>query len=233
MNNPHTSEVKCVLVLDNISKSFSEVGDKLEIIKNLSLEVNYGDFTVIQGASGVGKSTLLHIMGLLDAPTSGNVYFQGDQVTSLSDRRLSAIRNRQVGFVFQFHHLMPDFNALENVLMPKYITGNVTAADRQKAMDLISLVHLKDRIKHLPNELSGGERQRLALARALINEPKFLLTDEPSGNLDAQNSDMLHQLLKQVNEQLGVTIICVTHDPSLASLCRQVYTMTKGALVPC
>jgi lipoprotein-releasing system ATP-binding protein len=219
-----------LLSLHGVKKEFRETGTLIELFRDLDFRIFPGDFTAIKGASGVGKSTLLHILGLLDRPTEGRVLFKGRDTGGLSDRNLSAIRNGEIGFVFQFHHLLPDLTVLENVLMPRRIAGMLRRADEERALELIRLVGMDHRLKHLPAELSGGERQRVALARALINNPGILLCDEPSGNLDIQNSEHLHALLQDLNRRLSVAILVVTHDLSLASLARRVYVMEGGGL---
>ncbi len=221
-----------LLSLNNVGKVFTEVGKGLEILRNISIEVEKGEFISIQGASGIGKSTLLHIMGLLDLPSSGNVFFQNKEITSLSDKVLSNIRNQNIGFVFQFHHLMPDFTAWENVVMPARIAGNYNKEVKDRAMALIEKVGMQERLQHLPSELSGGERQRLALARALINNPQLLLADEPSGNLDVENTRILHEMLRNIHEDLKISLIVVTHDQELANLAQKRYLLTATGFAP-
>ena len=219
-----------LLAVEKIQKVFEETGTRIELFKDLDFTIASGDFVAIKGASGVGKSTLLHILGLLDHPTAGRVFFKGQDTGGLSDKQLSAIRNRQLGFVFQFHHLLPDLTVRENVLMPARIGGGLRRADEERALELIRMVGMDHRLKHLPAELSGGERQRIALARALINDPGILLCDEPSGNLDSKNSEALHALLLDLNRRLSVAILVVTHDLNLAALARRVYMMEGGSL---
>ncbi|MDB5049901.1 MAG: transporter related protein [Fibrobacteres bacterium] len=219
-----------LLSVEKIQKVFEETGTRIELFKDLDFAIASGDFVAIKGASGVGKSTLLHILGLLDHPTVGRVLFKGKDTGGLSDKQLSAIRNKQIGFVFQFHHLLPDLTVKENVLMPKRIGGGLRRADEERALELIRMVGMDHRLKHLPAELSGGERQRIALARALINDPGILLCDEPSGNLDSKNSEHLHALLLDLNRRLSVAILVVTHDLNLAALARRVYMMEAGGL---
>ena len=219
-----------LLALERAQKVFEETGTRIELFDDLSFRIFPGDFTAIKGASGVGKSTLLHILGLLDKPTAGRVRFRGQDTGGLSDRSLSAIRNREIGFVFQFHHLLPDLTVRENVLMPRRVSGSLRREDEERALELIKLVGMDHRLRHLPSELSGGERQRIALARALMNRPGILLCDEPSGNLDIQNSEHLHALLQDLNQRLSVAVLVVTHDLSLAGLARRVYVMEGGGL---
>jgi lipoprotein-releasing system ATP-binding protein len=224
-----------ILAVEAVSKVFEETGTRIELFRDLSFSLNAGDFVAIKGASGVGKSTLLHILGLLDHPTTGKVFFKGVDTGAFSDRRLSEVRNREIGFVFQFHHLLPDLTVWENVLMPARIgggalRGRLPKPEEDRARELIALVGMDHRLKHLPNELSGGERQRVALARALINHPGVLLCDEPSGNLDSRNSEHLHRLLLDLNRRLSVAVLVVTHDLGLASLAKRVYMMEPGGL---
>ena len=220
----------CLVSLKNISKRFVDVGTAVNVLDGLDFNVYRNEFIAICGASGVGKSTLLHIVGMLDTPNSGKVYFNDEDVTGFSDRKLSAIRNGEIGFVFQFHHLLPDFTAWENVLMPLKIAGHHTEREIAYGKELIELMGLENRKNHLPAELSGGERQRMALARALIFRPQLLLADEPSGNLDEKNKESLHHLLTDVHERLGVTIILVTHDNSLSDLAQKQYLMRDGKI---
>ncbi|MEO6095102.1 MAG: ABC transporter ATP-binding protein [Fibrobacteria bacterium] len=219
-----------LISVEKIQKVFVETGTRIELFSDLDFTIASGDFVAIKGASGVGKSTLLHILGMLDHPTSGRVLFKGKDTSGLSDKGLSAIRNGELGFVFQFHHLLPDLTVKENVLMPKRIAGGLRRADEERALELIRMVGMDHRLKHLPAELSGGERQRIALARALINNPGILLCDEPSGNLDVKNSENLHELLLDLNKRLSVAILVVTHDLNLAALARRVYMMEGGGL---
>ena len=226
---PHAPQTPLV-ALEKVGKTFEETGTRIELFRDLDFSVAPGDFTAIMGASGVGKSTLLHILGLLDHPTAGTVRFRGQDISGLSDRNLSSIRGRDIGFVFQFHHLLPDLTVRENVLMPARIAHGLRRADEDHALELISLVGMEHRMRHLPNELSGGERQRVALARALINRPGLLLCDEPSGNLDSKNSEHLHAQLLDLNSRLKVAILVVTHDRGLANLASRLYMMGGGGL---
>ncbi len=216
--------------VEGIQKVFIETGTRIELFRDLDFAVAAGDFVAIKGASGVGKSTFLHILGLLDRPTAGRVLFKGRDTSVLSDKSVSGIRGGEIGFVFQFHHLLPDLTVKENVLMPCRIAGRLRRADEERALELIRMVGLDHRLKHLPNELSGGERQRVALARALINEPGILLCDEPSGNLDVKNAEVLHHQLQDLNKRLNVSILVVTHDLNLAAQARKVYVMENGGL---
>jgi lipoprotein-releasing system ATP-binding protein len=231
MNSANPAAVVApLLAVEKIQKVFEETGTRIELFRDLDFAIGAGDFVAIKGASGVGKSTFLHILGLLDRPTSGRVLFKGKDISGLSDKNLSAIRNGEVGFVFQFHHLLPDLTVKENVLMPNRIAGRLRRADEERALELIRMVGMDHRLRHLPAELSGGERQRIALARALINNPGILLCDEPSGNLDSKNSEHLHALLLDLNRRLSVAILVVTHDLDLAALARRVFMMEGGGL---
>jgi len=226
-----SSEGEIPLVeLRGVAKSFSETGHEIELFKHLDLRLHRADFVSIMGASGVGKSTLLHIIGLLEKPSEGKVLYRGEAISELTDRKVSGIRNRGIGFVFQFHHLLPDLTVEENVLLPARIGGALNARSKARGLELLELVGLGGRLRHLPNEMSGGERQRAALARALLNEPDLLLCDEPSGNLDSGNARQLHALLADLNSSLGVTILTVTHDAALASLAARSLVLRDGRL---
>lgn len=220
-----------LLSLRGVSKIFSETGT-IELFRDLDFDLGAGDFVSITGASGVGKSTLLHILGFLEGPSTGQALFKGEAVSGFSDTRLSEIRNREIGFVFQFHHLLPDLTVLENVLLPLRMGGRLDEAGRERARALLREVGLEARLAHLPSQLSGGERQRAAVARALVNQPAVLLCDEPSGNLDTVNSDHLHRMLEDLNRRLGVAILVVTHDPALARQAARPLVMRDGGLHP-
>ncbi len=221
-----------MLSLRGVAKAFEDTGHRIELFRNLDFDLMAGDFISITGASGVGKSTLLHILGFLERPSGGTVLFRGEAVSSFSDARLSAIRNREIGFVFQFHHLLPDLTVLENTVMPLRIGGNLNRAGRERARALLAQVGLEQRLDHLPSQLSGGERQRVAVARALVNEPKALLCDEPSGNLDARNSEHLHQVLADLNRDFSVAVLVVTHEQALARKAARQWVMRDGGLHP-
>jgi len=201
-----------LLRASGIRKSYGQ----LAVLKGIDLEINRGEIVAIVGASGAGKSTLLHVLGTLDTPDQGNVMIDNNDVFSQSAKKLAAFRNRSIGFVFQFHNLLPEFSALENVMIPGLIGGRDEKKIRQRGLDLLSMLGLKDRAEHKPSELSGGEQQRTAVARALINEPVLLLADEPSGNLDSKNAAELHNLFFQLREELNQTFIIVTHNEALA-----------------
>lgn len=204
---------------------------RLHVLKGIDFVVRRGEIVAIVGPSGVGKSTLLHIIGALDRPTGGSVEIDGEFIFDLSDRELAAYRNRSIGFVFQFHHLLPEFNALENVMMPALIRRAQPGAARDRAMALLSSVGLAERWSHRPGELSGGEQQRVAVARALMNEPKLILADEPSGNLDKEAADGLHELLWQLSRKEGRTIVVVTHNLQLARRADRIVKLFDGRVV--
>ena len=211
----------------DIVKSFGS----LKVLKGVDFEAREGEVLSIMGASGAGKSTLLQILGTLSTPDSGSLVIDGNDVLAMDSRTLSAFRNRQLGFVFQFHHLLPEFNSLENVMIPAFIAGKSHSQAKAEALELLSMMGLSDRISHKPSELSGGEQQRVAIARALINKPAVLFADEPSGNLDTRTKDEIHKLFFDLRERTGQTIISVTHDPELASMCDRCLYMRDGQFV--
>lgn len=208
----------------NVCKSYGS----LEVLKDISLEIASGEVVSIVGASGAGKTTLLQIMGTLDRPTSGSVVIDGVDVTRLNDRELSHFRNRQVGFVFQFHNLLPEFTALENVCMPALIAGRTMKEVQEEAMRLLQFLHVEQRASHKPAELSGGEQQRVAVARALINHPSVVFADEPSGNLDSHHAQELHALFFKLREQYHQTFVIVTHNDQLADMADRKILMKDG-----
>ncbi|TCS88162.1 lipoprotein-releasing system ATP-binding protein [Anseongella ginsenosidimutans] len=216
-----------MLKASSIKKSY---GDLL-ILKDIDLEVKKGEVISITGPSGAGKSTLLHIIGTLDKPDSGNVTINGMDISRLGEKKLSAFRNRFIGFVFQFHHLLPEFTALENICMPAFIAGKTLPAAEKEARRLLDMLGLGGRSGHKPSELSGGEQQRVAVARALINNPALVLTDEPSGNLDSKNSGELHQLFFDLRDELGQTFVIVTHHAELAAMADRRLQMQDGKIV--
>ncbi len=217
-----------VVVASNVKKSFQHMGRTLEVLRGIDLTIEEGEMVGIVGQSGAGKSTLLHCIGTLDVITSGSLRLDGAELTELSSARLAALRNRTIGFVFQFHHLLPEFNALENVLMPGLIQSRSRRDMEPRAKALLEEIGLKERMLHRPGELSGGEQQRVALARALMLEPKVLLADEPSGNLDSRTSEQIHQLFFDINAQRKTTIVIVTHNPTLADAMPRVVTLRDG-----
>lgn len=220
-----------IIQAKDLTKSFYKTKEKkLEILKGISLNVEEKKITVIFGASGAGKSTLLHILSGLDLPDSGEVKIKGINIFKMSDDKLSQFRNKNIGFVFQFHHLLPEFDALENVAIPMMISGMPLKQANTRAEELLELVGLKDRIHHKPSELSGGEQQRVAVARALANNPSIIFADEPTGNLDSQNSEVIHNLFVELNNKLGLTFLIVSHNPELIKLGAQIYEMKDGQI---
>ena len=211
----------------NIRKSFGS----LEVLKGISLEVAKGEVVAIVGASGAGKTTLLQILGTLSSADEGQLEIDGTQVTALGDKALSRFRNEHIGFVFQFHHLLPEFTALENVCIPAFIAHRDQKQVEIRARELLEMMGLSERLHHKPAQLSGGEQQRVAIARALINNPSVLLADEPSGNLDTRNRDEIHRLFFDLRDKLGQTVIIVTHDESLASMADRKITMSDGEIL--
>ena len=209
---------------------YKSYGD-LMILKGVDFRVQKGEIVSIVGASGAGKSTLLHIIGTLDKADQGEVLINGTDISRLSSRQLSAFRNEHIGFIFQFHHLLPEFTALENVCIPAFIRGTEKRAAENKAMELLKLLGVEDRSHHKPNELSGGEQQRVSVARALINNPSIVLADEPSGNLDSENANSLHSLFMDLRRELGQTFVIVTHNEELASISDRKVMMKDGLIV--
>ena len=216
--------------VDSVTKKFLHEGREVEILKGIDLTIEAGEMLCIVGASGAGKSTLLHILGTLDLPTSGRIVFEGQDVTRQSSAELASFRNRALGFVFQFHHLLPEFNALENVMMPGLIRGLPRASIDKTARAMLEEVGLTHRLTHRPGELSGGEQQRVALARALVMEPKLILADEPTGNLDSKTSDAMNELFFDLNRRRGTTFLVVTHSRDLAAQMPRVVTMRDGRI---
>ena len=212
---------------NDITKSFGP----LQVLKGIDLTVGKGEIVSIVGKSGAGKTTLLHILGSLDKPDSGSVTLAGTDITQLKDRELSDFRNRHIGFVFQFHQVLPEFSALESVMMPALIAGIPNSKARCQGLELLDFLNLADRAKHKPNELSGGEKQRVAVARALINHPDVIFADEPSGSLDSANKQDLHQLFFSLRDQMNQTFVIVTHDESLAALSDRTIRMADGRIL--
>jgi len=214
----------------DLNKTYSIPGRKLHILKDISFDIQKGELAALMGPSGVGKSTLLHILGTLDRPTSGTVWYEGSDVFNLKPDALAGFRSRSVGFIFQFHHLLPEFNTIENAVMPALIAGISFKEAEKKALLLLSEVGLSERLYHRPGELSGGEQQRVAVARALMLDPKVVLADEPTGNLDTQTGDDLFRLMMELNRK-GITFIIVTHNEALASQCGRIIRMKDGMIV--
>lgn len=210
----------------NITRKYGQ----LEVLKGVDIDVSKGEMVSIVGSSGAGKSTLLHILGTLDKADSGSIWLNQQQVDLLKGEKLSAFRNRHIGFVFQFHHLLPEFSALENVCIPGWIAGTPKKNVEKRAIELLELLGLKDRMENKPNQLSGGEQQRVAVARALINQPDIIFADEPTGNLDSTNARELHALFGQLREQFQQTFLIVTHNEELAALSDRVLHMKDGKM---
>lgn len=221
-----------ILEAKNIKKWYDTGdGSRLVVLKGISLSFDQGEVVAVVGQSGAGKSTLVHLLGLLDKPSEGEILFNGMNVTQYSDEQISRVRNENIGFVFQFHHLLPEFTALENVLMPSFIAGKSGKEQSERAKILLSDVGMTDREGHKPSELSGGEQQRVAVARALMNSPKIIFADEPSGNLDAQNAEMLHNLLFSLRDKHQQTFVIVTHNKDLAERTDRRITLSNGLIV--
>ena len=220
-----------IFELKNISKEYRTKAETINVLKNINLKLNQGDFVSIQGKSGSGKTTLLNIIGLLDTPTSGEIKFDNNNINYSNEKIKNIIRNKKIGFVFQFHYLLNEFTALENVMIPALIDKKIDRKQLEiKAKELLDLVELGHRIDHKPLELSGGEKQRVAIARALINDPNIILADEPTGNLDLETSETISELFKKINEEKQQTIVIVTHSSELAELTQDKYKIEKGNL---
>lgn len=225
--------IDMLLRATDISKSYPSIGGDtpLNVLSGISIDLEQGESVVITGPSGSGKSTLLHILGGIDRPDSGSILYHGSDMSQLSNEALAKWRNKEVGFVFQFHYLLPEFTACENVMMPALI-HNLSAVDpKKRAMELLGRVGLVDRAEHRPSELSGGEQQRVAVARALMNRPSLLLADEPTGNLDDKNTQQLMELLTQIRADEGMTMVMVTHDQQLTRYCNRMITLSKSAII--
>jgi lipoprotein-releasing system ATP-binding protein len=211
-----------------MGKTYLHGETRLEVLRNVNLHLEPGEMVAIVGASGVGKSTLLHLLGTLDLPTSGGIRINDEEITRMGPARLAAFRNREIGFVFQFHHLLPEFTAVENVMMPVLIQREARREAERRAARILGKVGLGRRLTHKPSELSGGEQQRVALARALVMEPSLLLADEPTGNLDRRTGEEIHKLLLELNRERGSTLLVVTHNPELAAMMPQRLRMRDG-----
>ncbi len=224
MNKPNAYET--AISAHNIYRNYGT----LEVLKGISIDIIKGKMVAIVGKSGSGKSTLLHILGTLDTPDQGSISICGTPVLGMNAKKLASFRSKHLGFVFQFHHLLPEFTAMENIAMPALITGMKKKEAFKKANDLLGYLHLTDRSTHKPSQLSGGEQQRVAIGRALMNEPDIILADEPSGNLDTETSVQVHQLLRKITTDMGKSLVIVTHNVDLAALSDTVYEMKDGVL---
>ena len=237
MDVPHSAEsagsllrTEYLLETRDLRRVFNETGEKLEILKGVNFSMNEGELVALTGSSGSGKSTFLNLIGMLDTPTSGEILFKGRALSKFNSAERDQYHRCQVGFVFQFHHLLSEFTALENVCVPGRIMDKSERECRERAEMLLETVGLKDRLKHLPRELSGGERQRIAIARALMNEPALVLADEPSGNLDEANSAKLNELIGELNEKFNQAFLIVTHDDMLANFAKRRVVMHNGLI---
>lgn len=210
---------------------YKSYGD-LNVLKGVDISIQKGEIVSIAGSSGAGKSTLLHILGTLDTPDKGTIFLESNEITNYKGKALAAYRNKYIGFVFQFHHLLPEFTALENVCVPGWIAGTNSSKVRKRAKDLLSTLNLADRTEHKPSELSGGEQQRVAVARALMNAPRIIMADEPTGNLDSKNAKELHELFFELRKKYEQTFLIVTHNEELAAMSDRILHMKDGIIIP-
>jgi lipoprotein-releasing system ATP-binding protein len=226
----HADKKDVIVSARAIEKVYPMAGGEVQVLCGLDLDVYFGETMAITGASGAGKSTLLHILGALDRPTGGEIIYKGDQISQVPDAELAMFRNREIGFVFQFHHLLPEFSALENVTIPGLLRGDARGELEERARSLIKRVGLSGRINHRPSELSGGEQQRVAIARALVNRPALILADEPTGNLDSGTANSIFDLMQEINRADGVTFLVATHNASIAARMNRQAVMVDGRI---
>ena len=219
------------IILKDLRKTYGNAQKRVDVLQGINLTIKRGETVAVLGASGVGKSTMLNIIGALDRPTSGDVFFGDEPLSRLDDKRLAAFRNRFIGFVFQFHHLLPEFTALENVMLPALIGGMDSGAARSRAQELLGEVGLGERLDHKPGELSGGEQQRAAIVRAIIQDPQVILADEPTGNLDTKTADDVFEVLMSLNKKKNTTMIIVTHNERLAAKMSRRIKMVDGCII--
>jgi len=231
MHSPQIATGRPLLEARDISKSFSNEGSRIDILENASFHLQAGETVAVVGASGIGKSTFLHIIGTLEKPDAGALLFDGQDVCRFNPQALARVRNQFIGFVFQFHHLLPEFSALENTMMPALIRGTAKTAAEAAARKILVRVGLENRLNHRVSKLSGGEQQRVALARALALNPRVLLADEPTGNLDRRNSDQVHELIMELNQEFGMAVVVVTHNAELAALMDRRVTILDGKVM--
>jgi len=223
--------INTVLSCENLNKSYREGDVKTRVLSNVNFSLSAAEYVAIVGRSGSGKTTLLHMLAGLDTPDSGSVHICGKNISHVSESERGKIRNQHIGFVYQFHHLLPEFSAIENIMMPMLIAKKGAAQARKEAFDLLQKMGLSDRAHHRPSKLSGGERQRVAIARALVNKPDCILADEPTGNLDSQSAAIIHEMILDLNKQFGLSFLLVTHDENLAQQFQKTYRMEDGALI--
>jgi lipoprotein-releasing system ATP-binding protein len=228
MDSNFYSFKKNIIEVENLSKSYVTGSSELEVLKDITFSIQQGEAVCLLGASGAGKSTLLQIIGTLDRPTSGKVVYQGEDVFTLNDESLAQFRNKKMGFVFQFHHLIQEMTAVENIMLPALIAGDDPVESKAEAMKWLEFMGLSDRAEHFPPQLSGGELQRVAIARALIKKPEVLLADEPTGNLDSENSQKIQDLFFELRNKLGLTLVVVTHDMNFANKFPRVFKVKDG-----